>query len=98
MALVAGFWIFDDQGREIFSPFTSNVTNLGIVSTGKSNGSVSHPLFARGRPVIISALPESGTSYTIPNIVASSTGISWTFNVSGANYNQPVRIAYGVRA
>lgn len=98
MAVVAGLWLFDSQGREVFSPFTSNVTALGVVSTGKSNGSISHPLFARGRPVIISALPEAGTSFTIPDIVISGNMISWTFNQSGANYNQPVRLAFGVRA
>lgn len=88
----------EDGVTELFGPGTSNVTALGVVSTGKSNGSISHPLFARGRPVIISALPEAGTSFTIPDIVISGTTISWTFNVSGANYNQPVRLAYGVRA
>jgi hypothetical protein len=92
-------WIWAADGTTVlFGPGTSNVTALGIVSTGKSNGSVSHPLFARGRPVIISALPESGTSYTIPDIVISGNTISWSFKVSGANYNQPVRLAFGVRA
>lgn len=92
-------WIWGPDGTTVlFGPDTSNVTAIGFVSTGKSNGSITHPMFARGLPVIISALPESGTSFTIPDIVISSSGISWTFKVSGANYNQPIRLGYGVRA
>lgn len=94
-----GLWIWASDGTTLlFGPGTSNVTALGFVSTGKTNGSVTHPLFARGLPVIISCLPEAGSSWTIPDITVSSSGISWTFQTNGANWNQPVRIGYGVRA
>lgn len=94
-----GLWIYAEDGTTVlFGPGTSNVTVLGTVTTGKTNGSVSHPLFARGRPVVVSVLPAEGTSWTIPDVVISGNSISWSFTVSGANYNQPVRIAYGVRA
>lgn len=94
----AGLWIYDDQGRERFSPGTSNVTVLGIIETTKSNGSITNPLLAKGTPIVVSAHAIAGTSFTIPDITFSGNTMSWTFRVNGANYNQPVRIAYGVRA
>lgn len=94
----AGLWIYDDQGRERFSPSTSNVTVLGIIETGKSNGSISNPLLALGTPIVVSAYATAGTSYSVPEISFSGNTMSWAFRVNGANYNQPVRIAYGVRA
>ena len=94
-----GLWIYAEDGTTLlFGPGTSNVTVLGVVDTGKNNGAITHPLFASGRPVVVSALPVAGTSYTIPDITISGTTITWAFRVSGASYNQPVRIAYGVRA
>jgi len=94
-----GLWIYADDGTTVlFGPGTSNVTALGFVTTGKSNGSVTHPMFARGRPVVISALPLAGTSFSVPDIVISGDTIAWSFDQSGASWNQPVRIGYGVRA
>jgi hypothetical protein len=93
-----GLYVWAEDGTTLlFGPGTSNVTALGFIDTGKSNGSITHPLFARGRPVVLSANPIEGTSWTIPDIVISGNTISWTFHQSGANYNQPCRIGYGVR-
>lgn len=95
----AGLWIYAEDGVTLlFGSGTSNVTALGFVNTGKSNGSITHPLFAKGRPVVISALPLEGTSWVVPDITISGNTLSWAFKVSGANYNQPIRIGYGVRA
>lgn len=94
----AGLWIYAEDGTTVlFDSTTSNVTALGFVDTGKSNGAITHPLFAKGRPVIISAMPIAGTQYTVPDIVITGNTIAWTFKVNGANYNQPVRLGYGVR-
>lgn len=93
-----GLWIYAEDGTTLlFGPGTSNVTVLGVVDTGKNGGSINHPMFALGRPVVVSALPAAGTSFTIPDISITGTTITWSFRVDGANYNQPVRIAYGVR-
>jgi hypothetical protein len=98
MAVVAGLWLFDALDREVFNPFTANVTALGFLSTGKSNGSFTHPRFATGRPVVLSALAEEGTTFVIPDILINGNTISWTFKQSGSNANQSVRIGFGVRA
>ena len=97
---MAGLYLYDDQGREKFSPATSNVTVLGIVNTGKSNGSVTNPVLAKGTPVIVASLPNDGSNATfnMPKVTASGTTISWTWKQSGANYNVEHRIVYGVRA
>lgn len=94
----AGLWIYDDQNRLRFGPGTSNVTVLGIIETTKSNGSVTNPLLAKGTPIVVSAYAIAGTSFSVPEITFSGNTMSWAFRVNGANYNQPVRIAYGVRA
>lgn len=94
----AGVWLYDSLGRERFGPGTSNVTLLGSVSTGKVNGSVSHPDFAKGTPVIVSATAESGTTVFLPTITKSASAISWAFATSGALSNVPFRIRFGVRA
>jgi len=94
----AGLWIYDTSGGIRFGPGTSNVTILGVVETGKTNGSVTNALLSKGTPVFGGALPIGGTSFAIPDVTFSGNTMSWTFRVSGANNNQPVRIIYGVRA
>lgn len=94
----AGLWIYDTDGTVRFGQGTSNVTILGVVDTGKSNGSITNPLLAKGKPVFGGANPVAGTGYTVPDVTFSGTTMSWSFKVSGANYNQPCRIIYGVRA
>ena len=98
MAVVAGLWLIDQQGREKFTPATSNVTVLGIIETGKSNGSVTNARLAKGTPVILGALPLAGSGYAVPTFTVSGNTISWTFRNSGANTNQSCRFAYGFRA
>lgn len=94
----AGLWLYDSLGRERFGSDSSNVTILGAVETGKTNGSVSDPSFAKGTPIIISAYALSSVTTALPKITKSSGGISWAFEVSGASGNIPFRIVYGVRA
>nr|WP_303682672.1 hypothetical protein [Brevundimonas naejangsanensis] len=94
----AGLWLYDAQGRQVSGPGTSNVTVLGVVDTGKVNGSVSHPGFALGRPCIVMARATEGVTTWPPRITISGTTISWSYEVSGANLNQPFRIIYGVRS
>lgn len=95
----AGLWLYDNQGRERFGPGVSNVTILGVVDTGQTNGSVTSSEFSKGTPVIISAYALAGsTTSLLPKITRTSNGIFWTFQVSGASGNLPFRIVYGVRA
>lgn len=95
----AGLYIWAADGELRLGPGTSNVTILGAFSTGKSNGSFTNPVLARGRGVIIAALPmEAGWSPVPPKLVVSGTTISWTFRISGSNGNADHRVIYGVRA
>lgn len=94
----AGLWLYDSLGRERFGPGTSNITLLGVVVTGRVNGSVSHPDFAKGRPVIVSAMATEGPTSLLPKITKSASGIAWSFASSNSNANVSVRILYGVRA
>lgn len=98
MAGEAGLWLYDDQGRERFGPGTSNVTILGIINTGTTNGSVSNALLALGTPVIIGAFAQTGPTTALPTITKGGTTISWAFAVSGSPGNVPFRIIYGYRA
>lgn len=94
-----GLWIYADDGVTVlFGPSTSNVTVIGVIETGRTNGSFTHALFQKGRPVIVSALPIAGASFSVPDITTSASGIAWTFPTPNANYNQPCRITFGVRA
>ena len=95
-----GLAIWSEDGRLLFGPTTSNVTVLGIVNTGKSNGSINNPALSIGMPVVVQALASEGdiTSFYMPRIQFSGSTLSWSFEVSGANYNVPARIIYGVRA
>mgnify|MGYP006894101126 CR=1 FL=1 len=94
-----GLYIWNADGDLRLGPNTSNVTILGAFNTGKSNGSISNPVLARGRGVIIAALPlAAGWSPVPPKLTVSGTTISWTFRISGSNGNADHRVIYGVRA
>ncbi len=95
----AGLYIWDADSNLRLGPGTSNVTILGAFATGKSNGSISNALLARGRGVIIAALPmAAGWSPVPPKLTVSGTTISWTFRNSGSAGNADHRVIYGVRA
>lgn len=93
----AGLWIYDDQGRERFSSQSSNITVIGSVITGKTNGSAYNSMFSKGRPVIVCLIPVEGTSWNVPDVQIVGDSIQWWFEVNNANTNQPVKIIYGVR-
>jgi hypothetical protein len=96
----AGLQTFDAAGNIVIDTSTRVGTLLGTVDTGKSNGFVAVPEFSLGTPFwSISGLDSSYTMYA-PSIEAGYLDgvyrIRWTFNVSGANYNNTFRITYGV--
>ena len=91
-----GLETFDASGNALLR-ITDRIGGvLGVANTGKSNGSITHAAFANGTPWIACMNP-SGFGLTIPKWTISSSSISWTFGVSGANYNEDVRFFYGVR-
>lgn len=92
------FYIYDADGvTERVGPNTRNGVILGIANTGKSNGSLVDARFSRGVPFIAAVMATEGANIVVPDVAISGTTLSWTFKVSGANYNQPCRIVYGYR-
>lgn len=75
---------------------TSLCRKLGTVTTGTSNGSVSHAGFADGEGWYV-VLPLSGTVVTtlMPSISIVGTTLSWTFPSLPSAVNS--LIIYGVR-
>lgn len=95
----AGLYIWAANGDLRLGPTTSNVSILGAFNTGKTNGSITNPVLASGRGVIIAALPLGATwSPVPPALTISGTTVSWTFRISGSQGNADHRVIYGVRA
>jgi hypothetical protein len=92
----AGFQTFDDSGAVDLDTSTRVATVINVVTTGKSNGSVTNAAFSKGEP-FWSAIPKGG-SWTVfaPKITVSGNTLSWTFNNSGASYNTDHDIVYGI--
>lgn len=96
----AGLQTFDAAGNIIIDTSTRVGTLLGVVDTGKSDGSLAVPAFALGTPFwSITSLDSSYTMYAPSVEVGYLDGvyrIRWVFKDSGASYNNTFRITYGV--
>lgn len=96
--MTAGIWIYEPDGVTVrVGPGTSNVTILGVVSTGTSSGSITNAMLSKGRPVVVSAVPINTTAFRYPKIRFSGNTMTWTFDTAGSS-NAPMRIIYGIRA
>ena len=70
-------------------------TIIGVVETGKNNGSVSSPAFALGEPFYALVKVDAGASVFGPKITFSGTTLSWQFRDNGLTSNASWRIVYG---
>lgn len=69
---------------------------LGTASIGNTNGSVSNALLTTGTPFwFVYSLNANAAVYQPVVSVAGST-LSWTWAASGASYNTPCALIYGV--
>ncbi|WRQ08268.1 hypothetical protein JDBV08_00505 [Mycobacterium phage jiawei] len=90
-----------DAGNVILTDTTTRMGSiLGVVDVGRDNGFVSDPSLALGRAFwsVVSlntnwVVRQPKITYGLRNGVPS---ISWTWPVSGNQFNSPCRITYGV--
>lgn len=97
----AGLKIWNANGTVRAGPGTPFGTILGTVpDTTKFSGSKSVPEFANmpgGIPSIFAVVPLEASSFvTAPKVFVNSSGVSWTYDLNGANTNGRVMIIYGV--
>jgi len=95
-----GIQTFDADGNVLIDTSTRTGTFLGVLNTGKSNGSHVDPSLAMGTPFWSITSNEGGYTMQAPlidaGLIDGAHQIRWTFKDNGSPYNTDFRIIYGV--
>lgn len=97
-----GINVWAGDGSVVMDTSTRLGTVLGQVHTGKSDGFVVNAALGLGTPFWCCLSAESGSNYPLYQPIvtvvfeASQWRLKWTWITSGANYNYPCNIIYGV--
>lgn len=70
---------------------------LGATNTGRFDGAVTGLDFSTGTPFFVMLPIDTGYAARTPVVTMGSGSISWAWRVSGASYNSPCFLVYGVR-
>lgn len=100
----AGLTVWDANGNVVFDTTTQAVKMLGKINLGASygsplSGSISVPMFAKGRPFYMIISLEFAILLNRPSISVSGTNLTWNYPVQYPNNppTQPnVQVIYGI--
>ncbi len=95
-----GLQTFDENGNLVIDTTTRTGTLLGVLNTGKFNGSFVNPSLAMGTPFWSITSNEDSYAMRAPvidaGLIDGAHRIKWTFKNSGSPFNSDFRVIYGV--